>query len=191
MREVGATIVAGNHDWAVVGKLDTSYFNPYAREAVEWTRSTLSLDDRLFLERLPLVERIGDDLELVHATLDQPELFDYIQPLMTPCSHSSACAARSASWAIPNIPISFIHGNSLTHTLEAQFRLPETARALINVGSVGQRRDDNPKTAVAVYDSKTREYTLLRVPYNAQQTAAKIRRAGLPDILGERLLFGR
>ena len=149
------------------------------------------MEDRLFLERLPLVERIGDDLELVHATLDQPELFDYIQTYYDALQSFECLRGPVCFMGHSHIPISFIHGNSLTHTLEAQFRLPESARALINVGSVGQPRDDNPKTAVAVYDSKTREYTLLRVPYNAQQTVAKIRRAGLPDILGERLLFGR
>ena len=54
MRDIHAIVVAGNHDWAVIGKLDTAYFNPYARAAVEWTRTILSQDDRHYLERLPL-----------------------------------------------------------------------------------------------------------------------------------------
>ena len=64
-------------------------------------------------------------------------------------------------------------------------------QALINVGSVGQPRDDNPCTAFAVYDSTTREYRLYRAPYDARATANKIRKVGLPSVLGDRLLLGR
>ncbi len=191
MREIGALVVSGNHDWAVVGKLDTSYFNPFAREAVEWTRSILEPADRLYLEQLPLVLEINDELEVVHATRDQPELFDYIQTYYDAHRSFEALSTNVCFMGHSHIPISFIKGEAVTHTLSTSFQVPKDARALINVGSVGQPRDDNPKTAFAVYDSRTREYALHRVAYDAKRTAEKIRRAGLPDILGERLLFGR
>ena len=72
-----------------------------------------------------------------------------------------------------------------------QLDLTDVDRALLNVGSVGQPRDENPKTAYTVYDTDTREYTLYRDAYEPEITSEKIRRAGLPALLGERLLHGR
>jgi diadenosine tetraphosphatase ApaH/serine/threonine PP2A family protein phosphatase len=191
MRDIHATVVAGNHDWAVIGKLDTSYFNPYAREAVEWTRSILSEDDRQFLERLSLVERVDDEIELVHATLDQPELFDYIQTYYDAHQSFEAMQGMVCFIGHSHVPVSFLRTHVIVHTDAENLSLAEVSKALINVGSVGQPRDDNPKTAYAIYDTTTREYTLMRVAYDAKHTADKIRKAGLPPILGERLLFGR
>ena len=97
MRDIHAIVVAGNHDWAVIGKLDTAYFNPYARAAVEWTRTILSQDDRHYLERLPLSARINDEIEVVHATLDQPELFDYVQTYFDAAQSLDVMQTPSAS----------------------------------------------------------------------------------------------
>jgi diadenosine tetraphosphatase ApaH/serine/threonine PP2A family protein phosphatase len=188
---LNATIVAGNHDWAVIGKLDTSFFNVYARQAVEWTRSHLDRDDLHFLEDLPLVEEVDDWATLVHATLDQPEVFDYIQTYYD--AHRSLRALRNQVCFMghSHVPMAFLEGDHLVHTNAESLRLKGIAKALINVGSVGQPRDENPKTAFATYDSDEEVYTLFREAYDSERTGAKIRGAGLPAILGERLLYGR
>ncbi len=191
IRETGARVVAGNHDWAVVGKLDTAFFNVYARDAVEWTRSILTREDVLYLEGLPLVLEIDGIVTLVHATLDQPEVFDYIQTYYD--AHRSLAALRTnvCFMGHSHVPMSFLQKRTIIHTNAEHLYLGDVARALVNVGSIGQPRDENPKTAFAIYDSGRQEYTLYRELYDAQRTAAKIRNAGLPPILGERLLYGR
>src|SRR5688572_3686152 len=78
LREAGALVVKGNHDAACVGEVDARLFNPYARAAVEWTHAELGAEEQQWLRGLPLVA----DLEhccVVHATLDHPDRFDYVQ----------------------------------------------------------------------------------------------------------------
>ena len=186
-----ATVVAGNHDWAVIGKLDTSFFNVYAREAVEWTRARLSREDERYLESLSLVEVLDDDVTLVHATLDQPEVFDYIQTYYDAHRSLKALETPVCFMGHSHVPMAFLQRDAIVHTNQEQLDLTDVDRALLNVGSVGQPRDENPKTAYAVYDTDTREYTLYRDAYEPEITSEKIRRAGLPALLGERLLHGR
>ena len=191
IRELKTRVVAGNHDWAVIGKLDTSFFNVYAREAVAWTRSILSRADLQYLESLPLVDEVDENVTLVHASLDQPEIFDYIQTYYDANRSLAALRTRVCFMGHSHLPMAFLHRRRLLHTNSEHFSLADVHRALINVGSIGQPRDDNPKTAYALYDTDRQEYTLFRERYAEQVTAEKIRRAGLPPILGERLLFGR
>jgi diadenosine tetraphosphatase ApaH/serine/threonine PP2A family protein phosphatase len=191
MRDIHAIVVAGNHDWAVIGKLDTSYFNPYARQAVEWTRSILSEDDKHYLERLPLAACVNDEIEVVHATLDQPELFDYVQTYFDAAQSLDVMQTPVCFTGHSHVPVAFVRTKLIDHSFAPEIALSGVDRSLINVGSVGQPRDDNPLTAFAVYDSTTREYRLYRVPYDARKAASKIRKVGLPHILGDRLLLGR
>ena len=192
IRDLEATVVAGNHDWAVIGKLDTSFFNVYAREAVEWTRSHLTRDDLQFLESLVLVEEPDPEVTLVHATLDQPEVFDYIQTYYD--AHRSLAALRTTVCFMghSHVPMAFLQSEAgIVHTNDEEISLQGYDKALINVGSVGQPRDENPKTAYAIYDTEERTYTLYRDAYDSEATGEKIRQAGLPSVLGERLLYGR
>jgi diadenosine tetraphosphatase ApaH/serine/threonine PP2A family protein phosphatase len=63
-------------------------------------------------------------------------------------------------------------------------------RYFVNVGSVGQPRDRDPRAAYVIYDADAREIELRRVAYDAAATQDKIRRAGLPLWLALRLLIG-
>ena len=191
IRELGAAVVAGNHDWAVIGKLDTAFFNVYAREAVDWTRAQLSREDLHYLETLPLVDELDGEITLVHATLDQPEVFDYIQTYYDAHRSLRALQTHVCFMGHSHVPMAFLQARSIVHTNSEQLSLTDVDRALINVGSVGQPRDENPKTAYAVYDSGSQHYTLYRDTYDTEKTGEKIRKAGLPAILGERLVYGR
>ncbi|MGL4242116.1 MAG: metallophosphoesterase family protein, partial [Beijerinckiaceae bacterium] len=59
------------------------------------------------------------------------------------------------------------------------------------LGAVGQPRDGDPRAAYALFDPSTRMLTIRRVPYDIDSAAAKIRRAGLPLRLADRLYEGR
>lgn len=191
LRDIGAAVVAGNHDWAVTGRLDASFFNLFAREAVEWTRSVLPAEDLAWLEALPLTRVIDDQITVAHATLDRPGAFDYIVSDEDALPGLALQATPVAFVGHSHVPRNFILDGTLTVNESASVTVPDDARALINVGSIGQPRDMNPHATFALYDSGARIFTRRRLRYDILGTAAKIRRAGLPPILADRLRFGR
>src|SRR5690606_34702319 len=79
VRELDAAVCMGNHDAAVVGLLETDYFNAYARMAIEWTRTQLRLRDLAYLRNLPIsITRRDADYIVVHGSLYMPEQFGYV-----------------------------------------------------------------------------------------------------------------
>jgi diadenosine tetraphosphatase ApaH/serine/threonine PP2A family protein phosphatase len=62
---------------------------------------------------------------------------------------------------------------------------------LVNPGSVGQPRDGDPRAAYCLYDTDASMVTYFRAPYDVAEAQRKIRRAGLPDVLADRLTIGR
>jgi len=193
LRERGAVVVKGNHDAACVNELDDRTFNPYARAAVAWTRARLSPEECRWLRGLPLIATL-EHCQVAHGTLYRPELFDYI------LSTSDA----EASLDVMTRPVCFVGHSHIPLTVmrfaddpkrsaymrEPEIDLSETVRALINVGSVGQPRDENPLTAYALFDSDLRRASILRVPYDIEAEVRRIKSAGLPPVLGDRLTIG-
>ena len=193
VRDRDAVVVLGNHDAAVVGALDDLHFNPYARAAVAWTREQLSRDELEWLGSLPLTASL-DHCQVAHGTLFKPELFDYILSL-TDADPSLDIMSREVCFVghshIPLIVMRFEDEPERTaYTFDPKLDLSETTRALINVGSVGQPRDDNPEAAYAIYDSETRVIDIRRTGYDIELEASRIIEAGLPRVLAERLHMG-
>lgn len=189
--------VLGNHDAAVVGILvDLAYFNIYARTAALWTRKVLSSEDLEFLKGLPLVHR-ESSMVIVHGSLDRPEEFNYIQTQRD--AERSLLAMIDPSDRVcfvghSHIPIGFLsqhqHPQRVEYTFDTRLSLVGFDRCLINVGSVGQPRDEDPRPVVAIYDTNEQLVTLQRVAYDFDRAAGKILAAGLPRVLAERLRFG-
>jgi diadenosine tetraphosphatase ApaH/serine/threonine PP2A family protein phosphatase len=191
LQELDAQCVAGNHDWAVIGKLDASFFNTYAKKAVEWTKSHLDRHHLHFLEALPLTRIIDSHVTLVHATLDQPELFEYIQTYSDAYRSLSVLETTACFMGHSHVPMAFLLKTNMIHTNSRRLDLNGITRALVNVGSIGQPRDENPMTAFGLYDTDSQIFTLFRESYDIDTTRAKIAKAGLPSLLGERLVHGR
>ena len=192
IRELGIPVVKGNHDAACVGELDLAYFNPYAREAVEWTASVLDAADRRWLEELPLVTTL-EHCQVSHGTLAHPERFDYVQ-----CTDDAEPSLDEMARPVcfvghTHVPVVILRLAELArtaYTLDHDVDLTSARRALINVGSVGQPRDEDCNAAYGMYDSDRRHYWLSRVQYDIASEAARIRAAGLPDVLADRLFLG-
>ncbi len=194
MEELGMIGVAGNHDWGTLGRLNLSHFNPYAAEAIIWTRDNLDIRHRDFLASLP-EEEVREKFTLVHGSLVNP-LEEYIL---------SGAQAR-ASFLLLTTPILFVGHTHLPQcyiqkegeTFCFRFDFPSGGeikirkgyRYLINVGSVGQPRDNVPLASVGIYDEKAKKVTIKRLEYPFTKTQEKIREAGLPSILATRLGFG-
>jgi len=193
LRERDAVVVKGNHDAACIGELDDSNFNPYARAAVAWTRAELSEDDIRWLTELPMTATL-EHCQVAHGTLHHPEFYDYVLSI-TDADPSLDVMVRPVCFVghshIPLTVMRFVDSPERSaYTFDTEIDLSQTTVALINVGSVGQPRDENPQTAYALYDSDTRRVAIRRTTYDIELEAARIQNAGLPAVLYERLRLG-
>lgn len=193
LKEVEAVIVKGNHDAAAAGQMDLIYFNQFAREAVKWTQSVLVEDDLRWLGSLPLTADF-EDCSVAHGTYHKPELFDYVN---SPSDGDPSLDAMSRPVCFighTHVPRMLLRLSDDPHrtayTTEDFVDLREVNKALINVGSVGQPRDDDPRAAVALFDSQEDTIALHRVEYDIDRESDRIRRAGLPAVLADRLFLG-
>ena len=182
--------IAGNHDFACIGKTNINYFNTYAKEATLWTREVTTEEDKTFMRELPLVD-YHDNFTVVHGTLYSPELFDYIQTTYDAYLSLQLLENQVCFLGHSHVPITFFQGEMISYTLASEIKLEKGVRALVNVGSVGQPRDDNPKASFAIYDVDNEVVRITRVKYDIEKAGQKIRDAGLPAPLAERLKFGR
>lgn len=189
--ELESVIVAGNHDYAIAGNIDISYFNPFAQQAVLWTREQLDDKHIKFLKELDLVHEIEETLTLVHGSLNFPEMFDYIQSIHDALLSLEILNTPVCFYGHSHVPIAFIEKERITYCLDSNIPIKNDQKVLINVGSVGQPRDGNPLASCAIYDDKEGQVIVHRLEYDIETAVEKILNAGLPEVLGERLRYGR
>jgi len=188
-----ATVVLGNHDAAVAEILDDMHFNPYARAAVTWTRDVLSAGEIDWLRELPLT-LTTEHCQVSHGTLHRPELFNYILSLTDADSSLDVLERPVCFVGHTHVPITVMRfadsPGHTAYTYDEEVDLSETVGALSNVGSVGQPRDEDPRTAFLIYDAVERTASLRRLDYDVETEARRIVDAGLPQVLAERLHMG-
>ena len=90
-----------------------------------------------------------------------------------------------------HVPVTFIQRDYIQYSFGTTVDIPPDSKVLVNVGSVGQPRDKDPRACFAIYDSTERTVSIQRVTYDIDSVVTKIRKAGLPASLGERLRVGR
>jgi predicted phosphodiesterase len=184
--------VAGNHDWAAVDLFSTEYFNQPAREAISWMRPLLDNKDKSFLKSLePVYHNV--DLALAHGTLDHPQDFNYMTDSFIAEGSFKRMQRDICFVGHTHIAGVFIQDkDGCTRYDESDYiQLKKGNRYIVNVGSVGQPRDGNPRAAYCVYDSQKREVRIKRIGYDIKAAREKIFAAGLPAFLGNRLTDGR
>ncbi len=192
LRQYSHVCVAGNHDWAAIGKIDTSDFNPDAAAACHWTTQQLSLEDVEYLSNLPLViER--DNFTLVHGSPRDP-IWEYL--LSTSSAGENFAFFRSQFCLVghSHAPLIFEYNEVKACSLskfpaDTEIRLAEN-RLIINPGAIGQPRDGDPRASYAIYDSETRTIKHYRIPYNISITQARMMEYELPMQLVTRLSYG-
>jgi predicted phosphodiesterase len=190
VRELGCICLAGNHDHAAIGKLDIDFFNLYAREAAVWTRSALDPADKEFLGALGFVEHLTD-FAVVHGSLHGPEMFNYISTIFDADLSFEALDKAILFYGHTHIPLTFFDTKPMTYTMDCEIPVGDGTRTLVNVGSVGQPRDEDPRASLAVYDDAVGVVRVLRVEYPVERAAQKIVDAGLPEALAVRLQLGK
>lgn len=188
IRSRASVLLLGNHDAAVVGKEDLFYFNDFARAAVLWTQSVLSDENKEFIASLPLVIK-ERELHFVHATPKKPEAWDYIFS-----SYDVQDQFAAVDGKICFVGHSHVPGDYREHKAEKRFAALSKSnpahRRIVNVGSIGQPRDRDPCLCYVLYDTDSEEVQFIREEYDVETAAGKIRSAGLPEFLADRLFWG-
>ncbi|MBI2206563.1 MAG: metallophosphoesterase family protein [Candidatus Rokubacteria bacterium] len=188
LAERAEAFVAGNHEHGVAGLLPVTWFNRYARAAIEWTGQHLDDDHRAWLAARPLVHELHD-ATLVHASPRQPDEWEYLIGAEDGWSAFGDFATRLCFIGHSHRPAVWSLGSSGPDYEAGLGDLPLESgrRYIINVGSVGQPRDRDPRAAYAVWDCDARRVTLRRVAYDVATARRKIVAAGLPRFLADRL----
>jgi putative phosphoesterase len=176
-------IVRGNHDMGATGQLPLSAFNEDGQIALEWTSEHLTQGAVQFLKKLPYLQTL-EDITLVHASPLDPENWGHV--LEWPDMKRMFKGFSTEICCVGHTHIPYIVAQDGTRDKYRAGR-----RHLINVGSVGQPRDGDPKASFCMIDTKLHTAEILRVEYNLAATADAIRRAGLPEFLARRLYLGR
>lgn len=185
--------LAGNHDWAALGRLDIRTFNVDARKAVNWTQETLTEENIAYLSALPTTFVLGN-YTLAHGSPREP-VWEYIlDPLIAalnfPHFETDYCLVGHT-----HTPIIFelTTDEGDTSSMQPKYRESKNLnghRLIINPGSVGQPRDSNPDAAYAVLDVEAGIFEHRRIPYPIQVTQERMRNHGMPERLVTRLEHG-
>lgn len=212
LQETSHATVRGNHDHVVLTSGAERFFNDYARAAISWTRETLNEANLKFIDKLPLTIDIGLDglpknsdansdeealFRLVHASPYQPERWHYL------------LSSREIERAFNHLklPLCFIghshqpafleqHEDGYIEVITEKLLVPNPFRRyIVNLGSVGQPRDGDPRSCVVTLEidddnPAEMEIKMHRVPYNIEQAAGAILDAQLPAELAGRLHHG-
>ena len=189
-------VIRGNHDKVASGVESAEGFNAVARNAIRWTYDSLTADNRQWLAALPQGPIDVDDLiEICHGTPFDEDHYTFD-------GHDASFALQSAQrplclYGHTHLPALFkivegvFEGTSLDPDRDVVIPLQRGARYLVNVGSIGQPRDGEPRAGYGILDDEARELRTFRVRYPVEDAQRKIIAAGLPASLANRLALGR
>ncbi len=197
LRSLSARAIAGNHDWATLGKLDLQDFNPDARDANLWNRKQLTPENLAYLDALP--EMLEEPpFTLAHGSPRHP-IWEYI-------IYNSTARANFDFFDTPycfvghtHTPIIFRLGQTDDGTSTVCEQIAPTPgepfqlgpqRTILNPGSVGQPRDGDPRASYVVLDREALTAEYRRVEYPIEKTQAKMMEHDLPMRLVLRLKYG-
>ena len=191
LRSLNCPIVMGNHDHYVSSRQNLEDFNPHAAAVIEWTRKQLSMEEIRFLRELPFTH-VAMGITLVHSTMDKPREFGYVFDHLQAEANFSRQMSEICFHGHTHCPMIYEKNLGAVYRIDAQdCELKRGKKYFINVGSVGQPRDRDPRASYAIYRPKTRELRFRRLEYDIAAAQRKILDAGLPPRLAERLGLGQ
>jgi diadenosine tetraphosphatase ApaH/serine/threonine PP2A family protein phosphatase len=192
VKDFASAVVLGNHDAAVSGRMEYSYYYDAAREALDWCAAQLTEENRKWLHGLPYLHHL-DDMCFSHGNPLCPEEFEYIFTI------------DQASELLPKLDniaqVNFIGHSHLTKSfalspgevnevVARRFGLRRHRKYVITDGSVGQPRDYDSRACCTVFDTETRVFEYHRSEYDVETAARKIFEAELAVNFGKRLFLG-
>lgn len=194
MRQLpGLTCMLGNHDVAVLGRMELAAFNGDARRSLTWTLNVLTADNMEFLRSLPHTTGVRGDVTLAHGSPRDP-VWEYVL-------NTLSARLNFEHFSTPYCFVGHSHIQSMFQLDETNDRVsmalarvgratPLKPRAIINPGSVGQPRDRDPRAAYAIYDTEGHTWEPRRVDYDIEAVQERVREAGLPEKHALRLAEG-
>jgi len=180
-------VVIGNHDHAAIGLTNVNYFNDFAKVSTYWTYSVLSADSKNYLMALDFTWQ-NEKILLVHATPSEPAMWHYALTEQEARHEFEAFPHHICFIGHSHFPVIFSEKSG--YIKDQKYVLLPQDKYIINVGSVGQPRDGNPRTCFCVYNSDTGQIEYIRLSYDIALAREKIVKAGLPVFLADRLLKG-
>jgi len=190
IRKISCAIVRGNHDHYCAYDESLDDFHPLAANVVDWTRQQLTKEDLAFLHDLKM-HQVHAGFTIVHSTLDMPEKWGYVFDPLEAEANFSYQTTSVCFHGHTHIPVVYEKQGGVRRLPAKTFKLTVGSKYFINIGSVGQPRDGDPRASYAIYDLETKEVEFIRVEYDVATTQAKIRKAGLPERLAKRLELGK
>ena len=201
-QQLGNIFVRGNHDKACSGLINLEGFNPIAGLAAVWTQGKLTPENLGFLRTLPAgpISPL-EGLECVHGSARDED--EYVLVAREAYALLAESKVPLTFFGHTHIQCGFcMEQNGLGQVLVPNYASPHGqqqfqiflkpgAKYMMNPGSIGQPRDNDPRAAFMLYDNTENSITFYRVPYNIAVAQRKIRSAGLPDRLADRLAEGR
>jgi predicted phosphodiesterase len=179
IRGMNIPCVKGNHDEYCGSEAPLEGFNPLAAEAVKWTRRQLKPEDREWLRSLKLTDVVSG-FTIVHGSLNQPSRWEYVFDKLAAAANFTNQATPVCFFGHTHVPLAFVKDAMVRGGIYSKFKVEPGNRYFINVGSVGQPRDGNPKAAYVTYDMDDALVELRRVEYDIPGALGKIEAAGLP-----------
>ena len=193
VRKRSEVTLLGNHDAAVAGRMDYSFYYDAARHALDWTAARIDPDHLEWLRSLPHAHRI-DNVQFTHGNPVTPEAYEYV------------FAIEQARELVPHVgelaDVNFIGhshlcksfalhpGGDVSEVVATRFGLRRGYKYVVSVGSVGQPRDCDNRACFVLYDSDERTVEYHRVSYDIETAAQKIFDADLALNFGKRLFLG-
>lgn len=195
IRENCNVTLLGNHDAAVIGVMDIGYYYAAAKQAIYWTRAQLSPENFQWLYSLPYTHvHEAHEAAYFHSAPIRPSGFYYVVQTKDALAHTAVYDKLKAfnfvghshlpnQYMINDKKAKDVTGRALTAKKNRKF--------IVNVGSVGQPRDRDPRLCFGVFDSDAMSFNHVRLEYNIASAAAKIQKAGLDQKFAKRLFVGQ
>ena len=190
VRDLGCTTVRGNHDHYCSHAENLNGFHPLAADVVDWTRKQLNAEQQEWLRKLKFVAPV-ETFTIVHSTLDTPEMWGYVFDKLEAEANFNYQTTTLCFYGHTHVPLAFEKSDTVRFGLYSKIKITLGKKYFINVGSVGQPRDGDPRAAYVIYDMVNNTVELRRIPYDIQKTQKKILDAGLPGRIAARLAVGR
>jgi len=189
-------IVRGNHDKVACGLDQAEGFNAVAKHAARWMLAELTPAHRAWLAALPVgPHEVDAFVEICHGSPfdEDAYIFDELDAVRA----LKVTTRPLCLFGHTHYPVTFeLSADSFDSSrpataAESHVQLRDGSKYLVNPGSVGQPRDGDPRAAYAIVDTVQRRVELFRLTYPVEQAQAKVIKAGLPDVLAQRLALGR
>ena len=193
VRKVSEVTLLGNHDAAVSGRMDYSFYYDAARHALDWTASRIDPDHLEWLRSLPYRHQV-DGVQFSHGNPVNAEAYEYvfaIEQARELLPHVGALAeVHFVGHSHLCKPFAIHPGGDVAEVVATRFGIRRGYKYVVSVGSVGQPRDCDNRACFVTYDTEERMVEFHRVPYDIETSAQKIFDADLALNFGKRLFLG-